>query len=208
MRTKTLLLAAALGAAGIASTFAQGVYSVNAVGYVNKTLVASSWYLLNNPLNAATNNIATVIPAPPESTQVFKWDAATQQFVGTATYSFGAWDSPDLMVPPGEAFFLFAGDAGTVTFVGEVWQGKLTNSLPAGWAMAGSQVPQAGLVQTDLNYQPEESDQLFKWNGAGYTTYTFSFGAWDPSEPTMDVAEGMWFSKQTASKWTRDFTIQ
>src|SRR5947207_10303632 len=35
MRTKTLLLTAALAAAGAASAMAQNVYSVNAVGYAN-----------------------------------------------------------------------------------------------------------------------------------------------------------------------------
>ena len=47
MRTKTLLLTAALSAAGIASSMAQ-VYSVNAVGYVNTPLV-TGFNLISNP---------------------------------------------------------------------------------------------------------------------------------------------------------------
>jgi len=59
MRTKALLLAAAFAAAGVATSMAQAVYSVNAVGYVNTTLVPG-FQLVSNPLNAADNKIETL----------------------------------------------------------------------------------------------------------------------------------------------------
>src|SRR5687768_8351279 len=59
MRTKTLLLTAALAAAGLTSSMAQ-VFSVNAVGFVNVTVPASSFALLANPLNQPTNDLASV----------------------------------------------------------------------------------------------------------------------------------------------------
>src|SRR6478672_7317898 len=46
MRTKTLLLTAALAAVGVSSSMAQ-VYSVNVVGYVNKS-VPKGFYMLAN----------------------------------------------------------------------------------------------------------------------------------------------------------------
>ena len=48
MRTKTLLLTAALSAAGIATSMAQ-VYSANAVGYVNK-LIPTGFSMIANPV--------------------------------------------------------------------------------------------------------------------------------------------------------------
>ena len=47
MRTKTLLLTAALAAAGVVSSMAQ-VYSVNSVGYVNLTL-PNGFSMIANP---------------------------------------------------------------------------------------------------------------------------------------------------------------
>ena len=65
MRTKTLILAAALTAAGLASSLAQSnVYSLNVVGYVNKTLTGGSLFsVVNNPLNTTNNTLAGIFGA-------------------------------------------------------------------------------------------------------------------------------------------------
>jgi hypothetical protein len=77
MRTKTLLLTAALSAAGVATSMAQGaVYSVNAVGYVNTPLVAG-FNLVSNPLNntaANGNTIESLFAGVPDGTQVYKFE--------------------------------------------------------------------------------------------------------------------------------------
>ncbi len=56
MRTKTVILIAAVCAAGAATSMAQ-VFSVNAVGYVNKVIPAGGFAMVSNPLRAATNTI-------------------------------------------------------------------------------------------------------------------------------------------------------
>jgi hypothetical protein len=71
MRTKTLLLTAALSAAGVATSMAQ-VYSVNAVGYVNTQLVPGL-NLISNPLEAADNKIKTLLTGVPVNTQVYRF---------------------------------------------------------------------------------------------------------------------------------------
>src|SRR5258707_15596446 len=55
MRTKTLFLTAAFSAAGMATSMAQTVYSVNIVGYINLPIV-HGLSLVANQLNASPNN--------------------------------------------------------------------------------------------------------------------------------------------------------
>ena len=85
MRTK-LIAAAAILAAGLASSMAQSnVYSLNVVGYVNKTFVAGGFTAAANPLNGTNNSLNTIMKGTqvPDNTLVFLWDAALQDFSAT-----------------------------------------------------------------------------------------------------------------------------
>ncbi|HWN94592.1 MAG TPA: hypothetical protein VNT99_06150, partial [Methylomirabilota bacterium] len=85
MRTKTLLLSAAVLAAGLAASTAQSVYSVNAVGYVN-IVVTNGYNLITNPLNGTNNNINTIIPVAPQDSIVLRWSNQNQNFASADTY--------------------------------------------------------------------------------------------------------------------------
>ena len=105
MRTKTLLLSVALGAAGAASSWAQTpVYSVNAVGYVNLT-VTNSFQMIANQLNAADSKISTFLPSPPGGTQIFAWNG-----LGFDTFEYiagiGWFPNGDATLTPGGGVFL------------------------------------------------------------------------------------------------------
>lgn len=210
MRTKTLLLTAALGAAGVASAIAQ-VYSVNAVGYVNLTAKAG-FNLWNNPLDAgADNTVAKLLPGLPEGSIVYTYDGANFKL---NTWELGEWSFPNDLLTPGQGFFLRlppgAADT-TVTFVGEVMQGTLSTPLVAGFNLVGSKVPQAGLIQTNLGFTPAEQggDTVYKFDTAtgNYAISTFDLGAWDPAEPTIGVGEGIWLRKVAAGSWNRTFSV-
>jgi hypothetical protein len=97
----------------------------------------------------------------------------------------------------------------TITFVGEVPAGTLSNPIPAGFSIKASQVPQAGKVSTDLGYNADEGDQVFIYNNATgkYATSTFTFGAWDGGEPSLDVGQAAFFRVDTAKSWARTFDI-
>src|SRR5436189_3239599 len=130
MRTKTLLLAAVLSAAGIASSLAQ-VYSVNIVGYINLTL-SPGLNLITAQLKGTNQNVNTVIatttPAMADNSLLFTWNAAGQTFNQSQIYGSGQWLDPQtfnpssLTVNPGEAFFInnIGSTAVTLTLVGEV----------------------------------------------------------------------------------------
>jgi hypothetical protein len=210
MRTKTLLLTAAIGAAGIATSMAQ-VFSVNAVGYVTTKVPAGKFALISNPLNAADNTIDKLFAGLPAGTQIFKFD-------GTK-YSIGAFDDFDQnygalgkqTLVPGEGVFVKNNSAAeiAITFVGEVPQGDLKNPLPKGLSIRSSQVPQAGNLNV-LGLKGAPGDQVFKFNVA---TQAYQPGAFDdfdnkwPDNLTIDVGEALFVSKAAAGSWDRSFNV-
>jgi len=212
MRTKTLL--AALLAAGVAaSAVAQSnVYSLNVVGYYNVTVGAGQKVLLGNQLNTTNNTLGGVIPNPAPGSQFFKYNN------GFAAYTFDDLDlvwTPDgnVSLAPGEGGFFQSPVAATITFVGEVRQGSLTNTLPKGTKVVRTSiVPQAGRISTDLGVPGEAGDQAFFYNN-GFSAYTFDDLdlVWTPNEPTNSVGGAFFYTKNSAgtqTNWVRNFTVQ
>lgn len=193
MRTKTLLLAAAAAVAGIASLQAQSnVYSVNVVGYVNVT-IPTGYSLIANPLQSSDNTVSNLFNASnPQGSTVFTWNG-TGFFANKLDEFGGGWDNPALDLSPGKGFFINNGGAPfTNTFVGEVLTGNLTNSLPVGYTLVASKVPQAGFVQ-DLGLSAVEGDTVYMWNGTGFIAIKLDeFGGGWPATPpfTVDTAKG------------------
>jgi hypothetical protein len=209
MRTKTLLLTAAVGAAGIATSMAQ-VFSVNAVGYVNVT-AKPGLTMIANPLKGASNKVTDLFAGIPDGTTIYKYKGGTEGFVST-TLDFGVWSDPSMTLDPGEgAFISNTGTSDiTVTFVGEVPQGDLKNPVPAGFSIRSSQVPQKGLLDADLKFPIADGDTVYTYNNTakGYDGATYDFGAWSTgAAPTIDVGQSFFVSKGTAASWDRSFSV-
>jgi len=219
MRTKALLLAAAFAAAGVATSMAQ-VYSVNAVGYVNVTAPVG-YSLIANPLNAADNSVkalfSNISPSVPNNAKVFVYDVSTAIFK-TITFSplSHTW-TPDIdaqtAITPGNGVFFQNPTASplTITFVGEVMQGNLSNPLPLGFSIKANQVPQAGAPDA-FGYPGTNNDKIFRYNTTTgiYDTYTFSplSHAWNPALPSIPVGEAFYaFRATSAGSWTRTFNV-
>jgi hypothetical protein len=214
MRTKTLVLLAAVAAAGITASNAQ-VFSVNAVGYVNKTIPPKGFALISNPLNAPTNTVEALFSGQvPDGFQVFVWDTATKAFKFTAYSPDFGWDPitvAQTIVNPGQG--VFAKNPGAtdvkVTFVGEVPQGTLTTTLVPGLQIVSSQVPQAGTL-TDLGYTAAQDDKVYQWSTTkqAYDFFQFdtAFG-WDPVLKVIDVGDAVFLSKTAGGTWTRTFNV-
>lgn len=211
MRTKTLLCAAVL-AAGVATTMAQSnVYSLNVVGYYNVPVNANQKVLLGNQLNTTNNTLAGIIPNPPPLSQFFTFANG-----GYTAYQFDDVDlvwTPNGNAPlaPGLGGFFISSANTTLTFVGEVMQGSLTNVLPKNTkVIRTSIVPQTGRVSTDLGLPGEALDQLFTFSG-GFTAYQFDDVdlIWTPSEPTNFVGGAFFYIKAgNNTNWIRNFTVQ
>jgi hypothetical protein len=214
MRTKTLLLTAALSAAGIATSMAQ-VYSVNAVGYVNTALLPG-YNLISNPLNNTEpngNTVGNLFSSLPDGTQVYRF-TGNGFAIATKDELAGGFDpvsERNQTIMPGQGVFVRVAGAATVTFVGEVPQGTLTTQIPAGFSIVSSQVPQAGKVTPDLGYTPANGDQLYFWSEAtqrySIHTYDATFGEFDVALPTLDVGEAFFIRKNAPGTWTRTFSV-
>jgi hypothetical protein len=226
MRTKALLLAAAVFAVGAGTSMAQ-VYSANAVGYVNMTL-QPGFSLICNPLDNTNNGINTLFAGAPNQSRVYRFNADQTYTVATRLPT-GTFNS-NIVMNPGEGFFFQLPAAAAplnITFVGEVPQGSLSNPLiPGGYQIRSSQVPQAlplgrpnsaAGVQT-LNFPANVGDIVFRFNGT-YTSFSYrqlgmNPAAWTgagavPDGPVINVGEGFFLFKAAGSPnaWTRTFSV-
>jgi hypothetical protein len=210
MRTKTLLLTAFVGALGFTAAQAQ-VYSVNAVGYVNKSIPAG-FSIVANPLNNGENKVADVFGANPGALTVYRFGDAGFA-INSYDTDFEEWTNGDEVINPGEGFFVLNdGDAVNITFVGEVPQGDLSNALPQGFSIRSSQVPQSGKLDADLGFPTDEAVTVYQYGAAGYAiaSWDTDFEEWsgtaDGAGPVIGVAEGFWVLRESATNWTRSFS--
>ncbi len=213
MKTKLLILTAAVAVAGAIAVKAQTVYSVNVVGYVNVTL-APGFNLIANPLNTTNNTIGSLLPGIPGLT-VYKYISGSY-----ANWSFDEYDlvwypNDKATLNPGEGAFVFNPTATNivVTFVGEVLQGLLTNDIPVGYSIRSSMVPQTGTINDILQLQGEPGDTIYKYKieTKNYESYTFDEFelVWYPDSPVINVGEAFFLNRFTKpTQWIRNFTVQ
>jgi hypothetical protein len=214
MRTKTTLLAAALIAAGAVSATAQSnVYSLNVVGYVNVNLKAG-FNVIANPLNIPSGNTVTSVFGTnvPDGTTVYKFVNGSYQnpsiFYGPPD---NIWD-PEQTVNPGQGLLVKVTSNTTLTFTGEVLQGNLTNSYPAGFSLLASQVPQSAPITT-IGFPAHDGDTVYFFDantqsyGNPYIFYGPPDNVWDPAEPAPAVGQAFLLSTTTGGNWSRSFTV-
>jgi hypothetical protein len=207
MRTKTLLLTAALGAVGLTSSVAQQVFSVNAVGFVN-VAVPPGFSMIANPLNAPTNTVPALFAGVPDGTTIYKFDGTSYS---VNSLDLGEWGNPAQTLVPGEgAFIRNPGTTPfTVTFVGEVMQGSLSNPIPAGFSIKSSQVPQSAALDTVLGFPAADGDIVYQFSNAQntYVIHALDLGEWSGGAPVPAVGESFFVKKVAAGNWTRTFSV-
>jgi hypothetical protein len=136
-----------------------------------------------------------------------------------ATYGFssrGGWTGNDTF-NPGEAVFVSVPSATTITLVGQVLQGSLTNVNVApsgGFSFLSSIAPVSGTIDGSvtnggLSYTPIQGDfiYLYDTNTAGYDVYGYGRGGWAPSDPVIPIATGFFLSTSQTS-WVENFSVQ
>jgi hypothetical protein len=215
MRTKALILSAMLGVAGISSSVAQNVYSVNVVGYINLTLTNNFNLIANQLDNGAGNLVTNMFTGLPAQTVIYKFNGSTY----TSLTYLGApgWNPPaarQMTCAPGEGVFVKrpAGNTSPInlTFVGEVMQGDLVNPVALGFDIYSAMVPQQGGITAVHNYQPANQDVVYKFNGVSYSSKTWlqALNRWNPAgEPVLEVGEAIFINSKSIKNWTRTFNV-
>jgi hypothetical protein len=220
MRTKSVILGAAILAAGVATSMAQSnVYSLNVVGYINLTIVPGLNCVANqlDLDGTGTNNTLTnVFGAYPwaNGTTIYKFVSGTPV---PYAYSHGAFGSAaGVSMNPGEGCFVYSTASSniTVTTVGQVLQGTWTNNLTPPLTLVSAIAPLANTVDSTgnggLGYTPASGDSLYIWDNTlvppNYDIYTYSHGHFSP-DPTIQPGEGFFIDSSNTS-WTNTFTVQ
>lgn len=217
MRTKTLLLTAALTAAGTLASMAQ-VYSVNMVGYINLQIPQGFSMIANQLNNGSLNQLAELIPAPPNNSMFFKYKPASGTY-DIDSFVDGAYEGDTagtMTMNAGEGIWINAMAAFTATFVGEVVTGHSELNVVPGYSIISSVIPQQGFIDTDLGYGvPNNGSQFYQWQNAGgaYRINSFVDSAWEGDDggnpPTIHVGEAFFVLNTAATdhKWVRDFAV-
>jgi len=223
MRTKSLILGAALLAAGVATSMAQSnVYSVNVVGYVNVTVPAGGFVLTSNPLLGTSNDFNTLLGTlPNNNTKVYEWVPGSQGFNIYTKRAAGFSGYDGHQINPGEGFFIqnLGGAPITNTFVGQVMQGTNSVSFLSGgnFSLVSSPAPLTGGVETTLGFPAAQNDKLYQWDpiGQGYVIFTRRAASWTggSGEPQIGAtaaagpAEGFFYTSTAGGTWNQVFTV-
>jgi hypothetical protein len=244
MRTKALLTAAAALAAGIITSNAQ-VYSQNIVGYTSLVNPTGQLTLIANPLDldgTGTNNtVSTVFTAPVIGDTIYAFNGSSYDTVSytvvssghgsTAVHSTNWYEgvavATTYSLNPGRGFFYSPAVNETNVIVGSVLQGtNLVNSqFPAAntYNILSSVAPEAGAIQSGLNYNPSIGDTLLVYSAGSYNTYSYTivssghgstathatnwYNGVTPSQPSIAVGQGFWFDPATTTNWTENFVV-
>jgi hypothetical protein len=247
MRTKTMLLSALLGGLGSVSVMAQtNVYSLNAVGYINLT-VYPGLNIITCPLITSPNNtIGTVLNnsnGALTGSQVFFYSTAngyttggtdTAKGVGTLftqTTNADGWANAgtNVLAPGIACWFENNGSSNlTLTFVGTVPTGPITNVLVSGLNLVGSVVPMSGDLVTNsisalTNYNI--GDQIYTYTptnpaASQYSTFTSASGIFaghgysnqwtSAGDPIVtNVGQGFWYdnNKGVTVNWVENYSV-
>jgi len=222
-----MLLSALLGTLGSVSLMAQStnVYSLNAVGYINVT-IEPGYNIVSCPLIASPNNAISNLlnnsTGEFKKWQFYSWSPSA----GTYTQDTGvgsAWGSGGSeTLNPGQAAWLFnpSNTPVTVTFVGTVPSGSLTNTLaPSSFNLVSSILPTSGDIVTNslMNFTTEvKKDQVYVWtpgtsltSPGSYTQYT-AVASGFPTHPVLPtVGTGFWYFNSTnvANNWVENFSV-
>jgi hypothetical protein len=233
MRTKTLILSALLGALGSVAVHAQtNVYSLNAVGYINVTL-SPGFNIITDPLIASpNNNITTLFPntnGAYDGDIVYFYNATlgaytTDNASSRATNGTGWVKGGTNVLAPGVATWFVNSLASnvTVTFVGTVPSGPITNALLAGFNLVGSVVPTSGDIVSNTisaltNYNVGDDvyvfnpvTQVFNEFVSGTREHSGYNGNWNTNgDPTIaNVYEGFFYLNTGATvNWVEDYSV-
>jgi hypothetical protein len=188
MRTKTLLIAAAALAVGVATSMAQ-TYSQNVVGYYNLNLVAGYNMVSVQFAVGNSNGASEIFPNIPDGTEMFTWDKNNAAYVynfydtqGGLTAPAVSWYMADYgtltnqpVLVPGQSVFLFLTSPVTNTVVGAVVNTNIDN-LVNGYNMVASALPLGGATTNNLFNMATLPDgtELFTWDPVAQK-YNYNF---------------------------------
>jgi hypothetical protein len=225
MRTKTMLLSALLGSLGSLSLMAQStnVYSLNAVGYINIT-AAPGFNIISCPLIASPDN--TINTLLTNSTGQYKkwlfysWNPTTGLYTEDNGNGTGWANGGGETLAPGQAAWLYnpSNTPVTITFVGTVPSGTLTNPIVTGFNLISSILPTSGdLITNSLTKfdTAVKKDEVYTWtpgtsltSPGAYTQYAATATGFTSDPIIATVGTGFWYlTTNKVENWVENFSV-
>ena len=223
------------------------VYSVNVVGYYNVTVPSKGYAFVANQLTGASgdNTINTAFANGfvsdingVNNTAMYFWNGAgftTYQYYSAADAGTAGWydaggNPVSVSVKQGFGAVIYnpGNSAITNTYVGQVVQGSVTNTVPQGFNLYSIVPPVAADFNTvgfpaGSDGAGNSYDTMYKWNGSGYTTLSYFSDAdtgvglhgWydaggNPVTVTPNVGESFFIkhANPSVTSWVSSFTVQ
>lgn len=190
------------------------------VGYVTVPTTANKYQAYANPLGAVSNvfgvsapNLLSRVLNLPETaspSRLLLW-TGTNYDTNSPSWTFPAGWSPDEMFPPGQGGMLRLPLSTSITVGGEILTGILTNAFPPGYALRSSIVPQSGTVDLlGLSATLQPGDGVLRWDVSAQRWNAFLYrgdlGNWNPSVPSLNVAESCFIVSSNGGLWIRSFS--
>ncbi|MDB6066345.1 MAG: hypothetical protein JWR26_2553 [Pedosphaera sp.] len=171
----------------------------------NVITVPSGYSLIANPLDQGNNTLADVFPNMIDGASLTIYSRTSCGVSNTYTYGsgFGGWidsigvpiDPDSVMFAPGAgAFFYNPGSNTTITFTGTPHVPVLPPIYPCGSGhsyILSCQTNDLGTYENITGLPAREGARLERWNGSGFTVYTYINAAWSPAVPSVNVGESV-----------------
>lgn len=183
---------------------------VNRYGFIRKKVVPGFCMYADPLLGDTGNTLPNILPVLNDQTTFYQYSGGWSLDVWEIMWP--GWTFGTATLNPGEGCFLENPGVGTlITFIGSVPEGVLVTPLVPGYNMVSSQVPQAGLVTTDLGFNPNDQDVVLQFDCATQTYFRNIYdlsgvGGWDPGEPIIDVGESFWIYRNKPGSWKQVFS--
>jgi hypothetical protein len=234
MRTKTLICAAAIAAASVVSSMAQGsnVYSQNIVGYANVTFPIGN-YTYVNPFDYDGINSATNVLHLPDTSLFSFWTGSSfdtwyYEDIGDpggpwwTDSGYGANKTPPILTP-GKGFYVNPPAQFTNTFLGNVVPNpNQTNSytIPIGNTLVGSRLPISGVVSNAaFGLVLPDTTIVSQWTGSAFNNWYYEDigdpgGPWWTDSgytaikvpPTLNIGQSLYINPPSSFIWNQTFT--
>ena len=186
-----------------------GMTSNNVIGYANVP-TPPGFTMVANPFQTTNNRISELLPSLPEGSMFNKFDNLKFRLSDNA-FKQGKWSNPDETLSPGEGAIICnpTSDFRVLTFAGEVMLGKLQLTIPPGFSIRSSMVPQAGALHADLGFPfgPGDVVHVFDRDQQKYIITEYDGTKWATQPPVIGVGEAFWVGKTVPATWARDFQV-
>jgi hypothetical protein len=184
------------------------VRSVNVIGYASMT-VPPGFSMIANPFETR-ETVSDLFKGWPDGTSFSKFDTHLFRLVENCA-QFGKWTHATDKFAPGEGaiFFNPTSDYKSLSFAGEVMQGRMSVPIPAGFSIHSSLVPQAGNLE-DLGFPISDGDviHLFDRDQQKCVEYPREEGKWAAGPPVVSVGESFWVAKTKPGNWTQSLLVE